>query len=142
MELYEFTRVLTTLCDFYERKEPKQATIELWFRLIKDIPSEPIPWILKKIQENHESFPKNMTAVFLSMFREWQQANPDKRAIRHFFECPDCDDGLIFAKRETNGVNYRYVFRCVKCRQDKTQAYPEASKLSLSQDYEILEARA
>jgi hypothetical protein len=137
MQLNEFTKALTSLCDFYERKEPKQATIELWFRLVQRMPSEPIPWIVKKIQETQESFPRNMTAAFWGSYTEWQQAYPDKKAHKDYFHCPDCNDGLIFAKKEKNGVKYSYVFRCVKCKQDNTKAYPMASRLELLQEYNL-----
>ena len=137
MELYEFTKALSTLCDFYERKEPKQSTIELWFGLIKRMPSEPIPWIIKKIQETHETFPKNMTAAFWGTYSEWQQANPDKRAIQSFFDCSDCSEGLIFAKKIIEGKKYSYVFRCTKCRQNHNQNYPSMSRLELMENYEV-----
>ena len=137
MELYEFTKALSTLCDYSERKEPKQSTIEPWFENVKRIPSEPIKWIVKKIQETHDSFPKNMPSAFWGSFGEWQQANPDKRAHESFFNCTDCLEGLIFAKKFIEGKKYSYVFRCTKCRQNHNQNYPAMSRLELMENYEV-----
>jgi hypothetical protein len=134
MELHDFTGALTTLCNFYERKEPRQATMELWFKLVQRIPSEPISWIIKKIEETHDSFPKNVTSAFWGSYGEWQQTNPDKIKQQEFFDCPDCNEGLIFANKIKNGNNYRYVFRCVKCKQNHCRSYPFASRLELKED--------
>lgn len=135
MQLHEFTKAVSTLCDFYERKEPKQATIELWFKLVNRMPSEPIPWIIKKIQETSDSFPRNITATFWGAYGEWQNAHPDKRAGKNYFDCPECSEGLIFAKSKASRGSY--VFRCIRCKKDNTAAYPQASRLELLQDYEV-----
>lgn len=137
MQQIELAGLITELCNFYERKEPKQNTVELWFKLVKNIPSEPIAWITKKIFETHESFPRNITAALWSSYTEWQQANPDKRAIESYFDCPDCNEGLIFAKKKKNGIDYEYIFRCSKCRQNHVKAYPIASRLELLEEYEV-----
>jgi len=137
MQLHEFTKAVSTLCDFYERKEPKQATIELWFKLVNRMPSDPIAWIVQKIQETSDSFPRNITATFWASYGEWQNANPDKRAHRAFFDCPECSEGLILAKSKTSRCSY--VFRCIRCKQDNTKAYPQASRLDLLQDYDVRE---
>jgi hypothetical protein len=133
MELAEFSRALTKLCDFYERKEPKHGSIELWFESVGKMPSEPISAIVRKIQETHDTFPRNLPATFWAAYNEWIQAHPEKRTIRNYFNCPDCNEGLLFCiHNETRG---RFVFRCVLCRQDNTRAYPFGSRKSLSNEY-------
>ena len=136
MQQIELATLITELCGFYERKEPKQNTIELWFKLVKNIPSESLNWVTKKIFETHESFPRNITASLWAAFTEWQQANPDKRAIQSYFSCTDCSEGLIFARSKKTGNEY--VFRCAKCRQDHTKAYPVSSRLELLENYEVV----
>jgi hypothetical protein len=137
MEIFEFAQSLKTLCDFYERKEPKQSTIELWFESVHKMPSEPLKWIVKKIQETHDSFPKNMPSAFWSGYTEWQSANPDKRATPSFFACSDCNEGLIFANKVVNKIKYSYVFRCTKCKQNHNNNYPAMSRLELLENYEV-----
>jgi hypothetical protein len=133
MELYEFKNALTTLCDFYERKEPKPQSIVLWFEAVKNIPSEPVPWMVKKIEDTNDSFPKNMPGSFWATFNEWKQAHPEKRAFKNYFHCPDCDEGLLLViKNDTRG---KYVFRCARCRQDETRAYPFANRKDLLEEY-------
>src|SRR5574343_592121 len=76
----DFSRIITTLCEYYERREPKNAALEAWFARCRHIPAEPLDYIAQKIMENHETFPKNLPAAMRDTFTEWLQANPDKRA--------------------------------------------------------------
>jgi hypothetical protein len=136
MKLPELTDLVNELSLFYERKEPKPATVELWYRLVKNIPSEPIKWITKKIEENYEAFPRNLTAALWSSYNEWQQAYPEKKAIEKYFACPDCKDGLILVYKLVNNYNYEFVFRCALCNQSRVRAYPKAVlKELLNQGY-------
>jgi len=138
MELYEFTKMLKELMDFYERKEPKQGTIELWFGKVSKVPSEPIKWIVNRIENDYETFPKNFCKAIMDTYREWTQANPDKRAAQRYYDCPDCNEGLIWARKLVENKPYTYVFRCLKCKQNTTQAYPLASRLELRAEYDVI----
>jgi hypothetical protein len=137
VELFEFTQILKELVDFYERKEPKQGTTELWFDKVKRIPSEPIRWMLQKIQDEHEAFPRNVPGALWGAFREWQQAYPERIDRKDYFDCPDCTDGLIWAKQIKNGIPYGYVFRCARCKQNNCQQYPMTRLDEIKADYEI-----
>ena len=140
MELFEFTKLLKELTDYYERaKEPKHATVDLWFAKVKNIPSEPIDWIISKIEADNESFPRNLPGAVWGAFREWMQSNPDKVArSRKYHDCPDCSEGLIWARQEKNGRRYAYVFRCAHCKQSSLQAYPLAARVELMADYDVI----
>ncbi|MFZ4436791.1 MAG: hypothetical protein ACOYOS_00025 [Syntrophales bacterium] len=128
MELYEYNKLLTELSDYYERKEPKPGTTELWFDKVKKIPDEPLKWIAKKIESENESFPRNLPLVLWGAYREWQQANPQKMAHKRNIECADCADGLLPVRATKEGIPYTYVFRCGRCKQSTTQAYPMATR--------------
>lgn len=139
MTLYELTNIVNELANFYERKEAKPSTIELWYRLVKNIPSEPIKWITKKIEETHETFPRNLTSAIWSTYGEWLQSYPEKKSIEKYFDCPDCVEGLIFAKKKSKeGFDYEYVFRCAVCKQSRTRSYPVSSAKELKdQGYNV-----
>jgi DNA-directed RNA polymerase subunit M/transcription elongation factor TFIIS len=138
MEQFEFIKIIKDLCDYYERpKEPRQGTIELWFGKVKSIPSEPINWISKKIEDDYDSFPRNLPGAMWGAFREWQQANPHRMTEKQYFDCPECSKGLIYAKNIKNGHSYGYVFRCAMCRQSTVVAYPMALRTELQADYEV-----
>lgn len=124
----DFSRIITTLCEYYERREPKNAALEAWFARCRHIPAEPLDYIAQKIMENHETFPKNLPAAMRDTFTEWLQANPDKRAVKTFTNCPDCEDGLIFTSKhqEKFNVKYKYVHACGKCGQSEYRQYPRA----------------
>jgi hypothetical protein len=135
----EFEDFLIDMGHFFERsKAPNSRTIDLWFEKIKAIPAESLKWITKKIQDEYEIWPRNITATLWAFYHQWLDAHPEKRAIETFFNCSDCDEGLITAYKKKNDIKYRYVFRCSKCRQDHTKAYPIAARLELMNDgYEI-----
>ena len=124
----DFSRIITTLCEYYERKEPKNAALEVWFSRCKYIPTEPLDYIAQRIMENHESFPKNLPSAMRDTYTEWLQSNPDKRAVKTFTNCPDCEEGLIFTSKhqEKFNVKYKYVFSCGKCGQSTFRQYPKA----------------
>jgi ribosomal protein S27AE len=132
----DFSRIISTLCEYYERREPKNAALEAWFARCKHIPIEPLDYIAQKIMENHETFPKNLPSAMRDTFTEWLQANPDKRAVKTFTNCPDCEDGLIFTTKhqEKLKVKYKYVFSCGKCRQSEFRQYPTAMLFDLISD--------
>lgn len=140
MELFEFTRVLKELTDYYERaKEPRHGTIELWFAKVKKIPGEPLPWIVSRIESENETFPKNLPGALWAFYREWLSANPDRVAHIQPRDCPDCTDGLLWATIRKNGIQYSYVFRCCLCRQSMVQAYPLAGRRELGEDgYQVM----
>lgn len=136
----EFEDFLIEIGHFFERsKSPSVRTIDIWFEKIKAIPFESLKWITRRIQDEYEYWPKNITATLWSFYHQWLDAHPDKRVIENYFDCPDCDEGLITACKEKNSTKYRYVFRCTKCKQNRTPAYPKASRVDLlSEGYEVM----
>lgn len=124
----DFSRIISKLCDYYERKEPKNAAMEIWYSRCKAIPGEPLGYITQKITDNNETFPKNLPAAMWGAFTEWLQANPDKHAHKVFTHCPDCEEGLIFTAKHNEKFNakYKYVFSCGKCGQSSIRQYPIA----------------
>lgn len=137
MELFEFTKILKELNDYYEHREVKQGSAEIWFQRVRNIPSEPIRWMLQKIEGEGDAYPRNIPGALWGAFREWQQAHPERIAQQTFKDCPDCEEGLIYARNKTHGNNYQYVFRCGRCKQSTLQGYPMATRLELSGDYEV-----
>ncbi len=136
-----FTKFLAKLSAFYERKvQATPGTADIWFDKVKHIPDECLPWIEKKIQDECDHWPHNITMAICEYHRAWQESNPDKRAPERHWECTDCSDGLIFARKvnKDTKVKYRYVFKCLKCKQSKYD-YPLSSVVELIRDgYEVV----
>lgn len=131
----DFDTFLMEMAAFYERKQqPAQKTFDLWFAKVQKIPAESLKWITKKIQDEFEVWPRNITATLWAMYHQWQDAYPEKRAIENYFYCPDCNDGLITAYKEKNNVKYRYIFRCPKCKQANNRSFPMMSRAELMND--------
>lgn len=134
----DFDELISSVGAFYERKvQPTPKTFDIWFAKVQKIPREALKWIEKKIQDECEMWPRNITATIWAFYHQWLDAYPEKRAHKNYFNCPDCHEGLIYATKEKNGVKYRYIFRCSKCQQDKTSAWPIMGRLELMQDYEV-----
>jgi ribosomal protein S27AE len=132
MLLFDFSNIINELCDYYERREPKEGTKELWFQRVKSIPLEALPWIVKKITQENETFPKNLPGVIAALFFSWREAHPEKFTTRREVDCPDCDDGTIRAwKIGANGKTYSYLFRCGRCKQSNVQGWPAMTRFAL-----------
>jgi len=139
MQLLEFTKAIKELGDFYERKsEPKQGTIELWFDKVQSIPSEPVPWIVGRIEQDSESFPRNLPGALWAGFREWMQLNPDKAAHRENKQCVDCEGGLLWVRKYIDGRVHYAVFECAQCGGDVWPQYPSATRDELMADYDVM----
>ncbi|PIP07997.1 MAG: hypothetical protein COX51_05410 [Syntrophobacteraceae bacterium CG23_combo_of_CG06-09_8_20_14_all_50_8] len=112
------------LCFYYERKEPREQALDLWFTEVKHIPDEPLDWMRAQISSRHESYPKNLPVVMRELWQQWLENHPKKRAHGSTTaDCQDCDGaGIITLYRE----GYRYVFRCGKCQQSNLNGIPVA----------------
>ncbi len=132
MTFEKFSNGVKDLCEFYERKsEPKISTLELWHAKVSHIPDEAMPWIVRRITEEYESFPRNLPMAMRSATDEWFTAHPEKAAHERYFDCPDCNHGLIYVERRNVKPVYSYVFRCERCRQNRVIEYPMALLSSL-----------
>lgn len=140
MQKHEFALFVKRLGEYYERgKDPKQGALDAWYEKIHHVPSEAMRWVESKIQDECDNFPHNLSKTVNEYHIAWQQANPDKRAPEHHFDCPECNNGLIFAKKRSDDTNvrYRYVFKCPMCRQSSVD-YPSVSRVELiNQGYDI-----
>ncbi len=112
------------LCFYYERKEPREQALDLWFTEVKHIPDEPLDWMRTQITNRHEFYPKNLPVVMRELWQQWLEDHPNRRMHRNGdSNCKDCEGtGIITLYRE----GYRYVFRCGKCRQSNLNGIPIA----------------
>lgn len=136
----EFTTFIQDICNYYERKLPKDSTADLWFSRIKGIPIEPLPWIFAKLTENE--MPKNLPGAVWALYKEWLLSHSEKALYPTMFECPDCKDDpgyLHVTKVSERGAKYTYVFNCGLCRQAPAKGYPYYNKADLLKaGFEIL----
>ena len=119
-----FSAAIKELSQFFERKEPSFAAIDLWFKVVQKIPDESVPWIVEKIKGS-DIFPRNLTNVFWDLYRQWLTDNPHKRAPVSSYrqECRDCNgDGYLFVRKSGQG---KCVFRC-QCLRAREQGIPVA----------------
>jgi len=110
------------LCFYYERRDPREETLDLWFQGVKHIPDEPVDWMSEQIRSRHDAFPKNLPLVMRELWQQWLEDHPQRRTNRNTGEeCPDCDGyGLISVLRKGS----RYLFRCGRCKQSNLNGVP------------------
>jgi hypothetical protein len=125
MDKNAFGEFLKSLCHYYERREPREQTLDLWFRDVKYLPDEPLDWMRGHICGQQEIFPRNLPSVMRDLWRQWLENNPRRQAHTDTeIHCPDCDgSGMVVVYRQS----YRYAFRCGRCRQSRLQGIPLAS---------------
>jgi len=124
MDKNAFGEFLKSLCHYYERREPREQTLDLWFTEVKHIPDEPLQWMRAQITNRHESYPKNLPVVMREIWQQWLENHPNRRANRDAdSNCTDCEGAGIFTVYREG---YRYVFRCGKCRHSNLNGIPVA----------------
>jgi hypothetical protein len=131
-----FSRLVMDLCAYYEHKEPKDPTMELWIPKVRPVPDEAAEWIKDRICATQDMFPRNLPNMIYALFFEWREAFPEKAKSKSYFACPDCVEGIITAtkrKMVVHGqeIDYRYVFSCGKCRQSDYPGYPVDTAINL-----------
>ncbi|MDA8126600.1 MAG: hypothetical protein M0009_15610 [Deltaproteobacteria bacterium] len=112
------------LCFYYERRDPREEALDLWFQAVKHLPDEPMDWISEQIRGRYETFPKNLPLVMRELWQQWLEDHPQRRSHRKTEEpCLDCDDtGLISLFRKGSS----YLFRCGKCKRSNLNGVPMA----------------
>ena len=112
------------LCFYYERRDPREETLDLWFQGVKHIPDEPVDWISDQIRSRHDAFPRDLPLLMRELWQQWLEDHPRQRICRNTgAECPDCDgDGLISLFRKGSS----YLFRCGRCKRSNLNGVPIA----------------
>lgn len=130
--------IVSRACHYYERRFPKDETIDLWTEKVKGIPDEAAQYIEDHICDQ-DILPKNVPGYMWILYNAWKNAHPENNQSQMFRYCPDCIDGIIWAaKKNEVGTIYTSIFRCPACKQNHVQAYPIGRKSTLIADgYEI-----
>ena len=92
-------------------KEVPMHTKTAWLAKVQAIPDEAIDFIVGRITDESDSMPKNLPKVFREKFLLWLHENPDKAARKEQNGCRDCEGGILFLERESDGKT-----ACVFCR--------------------------
>ena len=117
------------LCFYYERRDPREETLDLWFQGVRHVPDEPVDWMSDQIRSRHDVFPRNLPLVMRELWQQWLEDHPDRRTRGNTeTDCPDCDEtGLISLYREGS----RYLFRCRRCKRSNLNGVPAAFLVDL-----------
>lgn len=128
--------VLGNLTRYYERKPPTHDTADLWYGRCERIPDEAAEWIVRRIQDTSDAWPRNLPAALNERCREWLDTYPEKRAISRATGCPHCDSGYVYALHTgRDGRQYRFVFRCAICDQAGENGVPTWRNLLREENY-------
>lgn len=134
MNEQEFTKFIDDICNYYERKRPKDVTCDLWYRRLKGIPAEPLEWMFAKMVENSE-LPKNLPGRTWELYKEWLISHTERALFPKTFDCPDCRDepGILYVWSISPKTHLRqtFVFNCALCRQSPYKGWPYSLKKDL-----------
>jgi len=124
-----FSEMMRDLATFYERKHPRDEAIELWYKRVKNIPDECVPWITDRIMEDNEMFPRNIASLCWALYHEWLRAHPEKYASKQYYDCKYCLEGIIYVWKERKedgktGLPVSFLFRCGHCKQVDMKSWP------------------
>ena len=97
------------------------ARVNEWFPRCKDIPTEAVTWIVGHIEENEDSFPRNLPKAMTAAWVCWRQAHPEKCAPKGITGdrlCPGgCDKGTLHYWFQTPGGRWaRGASLCARCQ--------------------------
>ncbi len=125
----ELVSFLRDLGAYYQQKvQPIDKSIDIWLEKVQRVPAEALPWIMKKITDDFESWPRNIPSAIWAFYHAWLDAHPEKRAYIHDRKCDECDSSgtLSVLKKTERGTFVSYVFRCGKCGQSNLSGIPAA----------------
>ncbi len=91
----DFADLVTSLCAYFERKQPGPESLSRWFEELRRIPREALPFIKQRFCEKDE-YPGNFPNAIKSLWNEWLLAHPEKRAKEKKPGCPNCQNGWLF----------------------------------------------
>ena len=106
-----FYHAVNQITEFLGAKDVPLHVKKAWIEKIKHIPDECATYIVAKITDESDSMPKNLPKVFREKFLLWLHENPDKAARKEQNGCRDCEGGILFLERESDGKT-----ACVFCR--------------------------
>jgi hypothetical protein len=104
MEKTAFTRWLHQALSYFERKEPSDETVDLWFQTVREIPAEALPWLYQELI-GLEAWPRNLPGFLQTRVRNWpglsRQTQPHCECHRGTWEVafwrPELDEWAIFS---------------------------------------------
>jgi len=136
----EFKVFIKGICNYFERKRPQDDTLELWFDCVKWIKSDSLDFIQKKIQNNNDTFPKNLPNAIISAYHVFMDSRLNAEEDQVYVECPHCLEGFIYTTKKAWGMNYHFTFRCGVCRQRNEKGLPIKTPWEIEQaGYDIID---
>ncbi|WP_462327839.1 hypothetical protein [Desulfobaculum sp.] len=117
MTRQDFASFLKGLCSYYGRTmdladETTAAQVGLWFRVVQELPAEPLDWIALRIQQDCDFFPRNLPKTVRTYWALWLKEHPERKTSRtenSGAPCAECIGGVIYVQRLHLGRDGRHV---------------------------------
>lgn len=142
MEERELSQALQTLAAFFGGNVPP-GRVQAVYPLVRHLPGgEPLAWMVRHIQESHDTMPRNVARALRDAWAAWQRAHPQqverRREERGQIGCGECHDGWIWVQRRRTGIAAREyletaVVACPRCRPGGEGGIPARSLRELQE---------
>jgi hypothetical protein len=119
MDYQTFENLINNLFLFFQRKQPDEKLVKLWFSKTNSVPTEAGKWICSWICKEYETIPWNLPKVFLRGWHLYKRENPMRMTKQYErTNCPDCSgEGILWFRRFDceSSKTYEYACRCGSC---------------------------
>lgn len=79
---------------------------------LQGIPSEAVPYIVRRITDEAESLPRNLPKLFRELHCQWLAENPQRASTTLEHYCGQCYDGILWLQR--GGVTAAIFCACYR----------------------------
>jgi hypothetical protein len=91
---------------------PNTEAIAAWLERMESIPSEAVPYIVRRVTDDMDRWPRNIPKLFRQLHLEWLAADPTPTAPAQQHYCGQCYDGILWLERgNETAVKYCACYR-------------------------------
>ena len=105
-----------------------QDRFDQWYFRVKDIPEGAVGFILRQIEKERDTMPRNLPRAVQQAYESWRAKNADKLIGYERKACDECGgSGFLWVwARTKTGARYQAVFRCGLCENWRRDVHPSA----------------
>jgi hypothetical protein len=105
-----------------------QDRFDQWYARIKDIPEGAVDYVVRTIEHERDTMPRNLPRAMHQAYESWRSMNADKMIGYQRTSCDGCGgSGFLWVWDKTEaGARYQAVYRCADCENWRRDIHPAA----------------